>query len=193
MSFAVGGLFLNESVEVARLQERTGDWEETLTRAMETGIVTSPKLASQRRTLREIANRLSTLNDNELRFLAEADRSDQQALLWLATCRAYRFAKEFAVEVVQDRFLSYRCDLPLESFDTFFEEKAEWNEALAKIRPATRKKLRQVLFRIMRESGVLTENNIIQRAYLSARLKRLLQNNCPQEFRIFPGMMAEAD
>jgi predicted exporter len=59
-----------------------------------------PKAASQRRTLREISNRISTLTQDELDFfIAEADRAEQQALLWLATCRAYRFVREFAVEV----------------------------------------------------------------------------------------------
>ena len=75
-----------------------------------------PKAASQRRTLREICNRLAALTQEERDFfLHEADRGDQLALLWLATCRAYRFVREFAVEVLRERYLSFQLDLSLDS------------------------------------------------------------------------------
>ena len=131
MSFAVGGLLLNESVEVARLHTRSEAWDATLERALEGGITSLPKVASRRRTLREIVNRISTLDEDELDYLIEgADRQDQKALLWLATCRAYRFVREFATEVIHERFLSFQLVLPLESFDVLFAAKAEWDEGL---------------------------------------------------------------
>lgn len=65
MSFAVGGLLLNESVEVARLHAPSEAWEATLRRALEEGVTSLPKAASRRRTLREIVNRVSTLSDEE--------------------------------------------------------------------------------------------------------------------------------
>ena len=114
MSFSTGGLFLNESLEVARLHEDGEAWEDTILRAMEEGTTSLPKSASNRRSLREISNRLLTLTDEERAYLVEeADRSEQQAMLWIATCRAYRFVREFAVEVVRERYLSYQLDLPL--------------------------------------------------------------------------------
>ena len=157
MSFATGGLFLNESLEVARMHVSTEAWDTTLQRALEGGVTSLPKVASRRRTLREIVNRISTLDDEELDYLVqEADRQDQQALLWLATCRAYRFVREFATEVIHERFLSFQLDLPLESFDVLLAAKAEWDEGLAGVSPTTRAKLRQVLFRMMREASVIS-------------------------------------
>ena len=140
MSFTTGGLFLNETVEVARLHIEGEPWKQTMLRAMGQGATSLPKTASNRRTLREISNRLRTLSSEEREFLQhEADRTDQQALLWLATCRAYRLVREFALEVVRDRYLSYQVDLPLEAFDILFEAKAEWDEQLADLSPSTRK------------------------------------------------------
>ena len=191
MSFAVGGLFLNESIEVVRLRDTSERWETTIVRSIESGIVSAPKIASQRRTLREIVNRLCTLSQTEIELLsATPDRSEQQALLWLATCRAYRFVKEFAHDVIRDRFLSYHLDLPLESFDIFFDAKAEWDEALGRISSSTRKKLRQVLFRIMRDAEVITADNRIQKAYLSPRLQALIAEHDPKELELFPGRTA---
>lgn len=189
MSFTTGGLFLNETVEVARLHVEGEPWEQTMLRAMGQGATSLPKTASNRRTLREISNRLRTLSSEEREFLQhEADRTDQQALLWLATCRAYRLVREFALEVVRDRYLSYQVDLPLEAFDILFEAKAEWDEQLADLSPSTRKKLRQVLFRMMREAGVLSGENRIQSALLSPQLKVMIENKDPAELALFPGI-----
>lgn len=117
-----------------------------MVRALDQGTTALPKTASNRRALREIINRLRTMTAQERKFLLdEADRTDQQALLWLAACRAYRFVHEFALEVIRERYLSYQVDLPLESFDILFEAKAEWDDDLAGLSSSTRKKLRQVL------------------------------------------------
>ena len=192
MSFSSGGLFLNESLTVAKLHRAGEPWASTLERALQEGATALPKAASNRRTLREIVNRLLTLTDDEIHFLTEdADRQEQQYLLWLATCRAYRFVREFAVEVVCDRFLSYHMDLPLESFDIFFEAKADWDDGLATISSSTRSKLRQILFRMMREASILSDENRIQAAYLSARLRLLVEVADPVGTAVFPGVSIE--
>ena len=189
MSFVTGGLFLNESIEVARMHNPGEAWDETIRRALEHGVSSLPKAASRRRTLREIVNRISTLGEEELSFLVEeADRQDQQALLWLATCRAYRFVREFAAEVIHERFLSFKLDLPLETFDVLFEAKAEWDEGLNGISATTRAKLRQVLFRMMREANVITPESRILAAYVSPELKAMLARNCPSDLDLFPGL-----
>lgn len=189
MSFSVGGLWVNESLVVARLHVEGEPWEQTMLRALEQGAGSLPKVASNRRTLREIANRLAQLTAEERRFmLQEADRADQLALLWLATCRTYRFVGEFALEVIRERYLSYQFALPLEAFDILFDAKAEWDEGLAMLSNSTRKKLRQVLFRIMREAEILTRDGRIQTAILSPRLKVLVEENNPRELVYFPGI-----
>lgn len=189
MSFATGGLLLNESVAVARMHGPSEAWDVTLRRAVDEGVATLPKIASRRRTLREIVNRISTLDRDELDYLVEgANRPDQQALLWLATCRAYRFVREFATEVIHERFLSFQLDLPLETFDILFAAKAEWDEGLAGISPMTRTKLRQVLFRMMREASVISEENRILSTYVSPRLKAMLTEKSPWELVLFPGL-----
>lgn len=189
MSFGTGGLLLNESVEVARLHVSDEPWEDTIRRAIEAGTTALPKTASNRRTLREISNRLLTLTDTERDFLIDhADRADRQALLWLATCRAYRFIREFAVEVIRERYLSYQYDLPLESFDVLLDAKAEWDDHLASLTSSTRLKLRQVLFRIMREAGVISQAGKIQAALLSSQLKTMIEEQAPGDLVVFPGV-----
>jgi hypothetical protein len=192
MSFSTGGLFLNESLEVARLHVEGEPWENTILRAMDEGATSLPKSASNRRSLREISNRLLTLTAEERSyFLEEADRSDQQALLWIATCRAYRFVREFAVEVVRERYLSYQLELPLESFDILLAAKAEWDEGLAGLSRSTRLKLRQIMFRMMREAGIISKDSRIQTAILSTYLKNMIEEHNPGELAVFPSVPVE--
>ena len=192
MSFSTGGLFLNESLEVARLHIEGESWENTILRAMDEDATCLPKSASNRRSLREISNRLLTLRAEERSyFLEEADRSDQQALLWIATCRAYRFVREFAVEVVRERYLSYQLDLPLESFDILLSAKAEWDEGLAGLSRSTQLKLRQIMFRMMREAGIISADSRIQTAILSTYLKNMIEEKNPGELAVFPSVLIE--
>lgn len=192
MSFTSGGLFLTESVIIAELHHAGEDWKDTLERALQKGATSLPKAASNRRTVREIVNRLMTLSDDEVEFLIEeAGRQEQQYLLWIATCRAYRFVREFAVEVICDRFLSYQLDLPLESFDIFFEAKADWDDGLASISDSTRHKLRQILFRMMREAGIISEDSRIQSTYLSPQLRQVIEATNPADLSVFPGVVIE--
>lgn len=192
MSFSTGGLFLNESIEVARLHGSEGSWDDTIVRALAEGTVSLPKTASQQRTLREIVNRISTLTDDELALLIETDdRTEQQALLWLAACRAYRFVGEFSIQVLRDRHLSYRLDLPLEAFDMFWDEKAEWYPELGEISNSTRLKLRQVLFRIMREAEIISTDGTIQTAYLTPRVRSLISQTRATDLAVFPGAALE--
>ena len=192
MSFSTGGLFMTESLEVARLHIEDEPWEQTILRAMDEGTTCLPKSTSNRRTLREISNRLLTLSAAERVYLIEeADRSERQALLWVATCRAYRFIREFAVEVIRERYLSYQLTLPLESFDILFEAKAEWDEGLARLSRTTQLKLRQIMFRMMREAGIISEDDRIQTAILSTRLKSIIEEHNPGELAIFPSIPVE--
>jgi hypothetical protein len=187
MSFGTGGLYINESVAIARLHAAGSAWEATVTDAQERGAFPVRKASSARRSIREIVNRLRRLSSDELTLLIEGERSEQAALLWLAACRAYRFIAEFAVEVLSDRFLSLRTTLTYDDFDAFLSAKEEWSPKLAALSVSTRAKLRAVLFRLMREAEILSQDNRILGAMLSPRVLAVIQAGNPDELRYFPG------
>ena len=192
MSFTSGGLFLNECVELATSYLQTQDWNATISQLQAEGLTSSPKEKSKRRILREIVNRLETLSEEELRFLVDdADRQDQALLVWLSVCRAYRLVREFTLEIVQDRYLAYQLELPTDSFDLFFEHKAEWDDTLAATSASTRVRLRQVVFKTMREVGIVSVDNRIQTSYLSAQLRQMIEAANPADLAVFPGVMIE--
>ena len=179
---------LNESLAIARAYRFGERWADARERLLAQGASSLPKLASQTRALREVYDRIGHLSDAERRYLsAEADRAEQQAMMWLAICRTYRFIHEFSVEVINERYQSWRLDLGLEVFDRFLAEKAETDPALAELSSSTCAKLRQVLFRILREAGLRSIEGRIQPIWLSGRMKRLIEESNPADLRVFPG------
>ena len=187
MSFGTGGLFINESVAVARLHVPAEHWDVTAATAQQSGAFPVRKESSARRSIREIVNRLKRLSDEELTLLIQGERSEQAAMLWLATCRAYRFIAEFATEVLNERFFSLRTDLNYDDFDSFLATKEEWSPKLAGLSRSTKAKLRAVLFRLMREAEILSPDDRILGAMLSPRVLAVLHGGNSDELRFFPG------
>ncbi len=188
MSFSVGGLMLNESLAIAQGYQLGESWTSARERLLAQGASSLPKLASQTRALREVYDRIGHLSDAERQYLLDdADRTEQQAMIWLAICRTYRFVHEFAVEVINERYQSWRLDLGLEVFDRFLAEKAECDPSLAELSSSTCAKLRQVLFRILREAGLRSVEGRIQPIWLSGRMKRLIEESNPADLWVFPG------
>jgi hypothetical protein len=191
MAFTTGGLFLPESTKIAELYLDAGDWEKVRSVVISENLLQLRTASSVTRISREICSRLATLSNEELDLVAHGTIAEQRYLLWLAICRRYRFIREFAVELVRERFLSLRHDLNRHDFDSFYNTKAEWHPELDKITPATRSKLRQVLFRMLREADLLTTDNTINPALLTQRVITIIGCNEPEDLNIFPITEAE--
>ena len=76
-------------------------------------------------------------------------------------------------------------------FDLFFNKKSEWHPELEKLTVTTISKIRQVLFRIMREADILLANDEINRIHLSARLSKTISKNSKADYLVFPLSDAE--
>ncbi len=186
MSFTTGGLFIRESLDLAQMYLSLGDWDSTRDKAIDYNQLQVRTLSSRKRLFREISARLKTLTLSELEFLLDSTIQDQAYLLWLAVCRRYTFIANFSVEVLRERYITLKSDLTYEDFDSFFNRKSELHLELDEISPATRNKLRQVLFKILREADLLTANNMIHAAMLSPRLFELIHQGNRREVLFFP-------
>lgn len=174
---------MSESLALARLYLDFGDWDSVREKALEDNQLQARTVASRKRLYREISTRLTTLSDDEIDFFLDCSPHDQAYFLWIAVCRKYKFIADFAIEVLRERYISLKSDLNYEDFDSFFNKKSEWHEELDDIAQTTRSKLRQVLFKILREADLLTTNNIINAAMLSPMLlDRIHQSNSDEVF-----------
>lgn len=186
MSFTTGGLFHQESVKLSLLFLELGDWNAVRDRVLSDNLLQARTLNTSKRVCREIISRLRKLDPREIDLLVHSSTQEQRYLLWVAACRRYKFIADFAVEVVRERYISLKYDLHYEDYDSFFNRKSEWHPELDEIRPTTRKKLRQVLFKILREADLLTADNTINSAFLSSRLLEVISLCSRQDIMVFP-------
>ena len=183
MSFTTGSLFHHESVRLVVLFLELNDWNAVRDKVLSENILQARTLNTSKRVCREVISRLKTLDHREIDLLIHGSAHEQAYLLWIAVCRRYKFIADFAVEIIRERYIGLKTDLPYDDFDSFFNRKAEWHPELDEIKPSTRSKLRQILFKMLREADILTANDTINAAMLSPRLMEAISS---QDVLFFP-------
>ena len=186
LSFTAASLSISESVNIAEVYLKCRDWDQTKQIVRERNLLQSRTNSRTIRVARELIQRLKLLTNSQLELLVEGNLAEQKSLLWLAICKTYSFVKEFAIEVLHERFLSRSMQITELDYDAFFNRKADWSEDLEQITTSTRKKIRQVVFRMMREAGLITEANMILHAMPSKRLIEVLRSDALMSHHIFP-------
>lgn len=186
ISFTSGSLYHRESVKLVELYRSVKDWDEVRAQALSSNLLQARTESTAKRTGREAIARLKTLREAELTFFSDTNHQDQAHILWIAVCRLYRFIADFAEEVMRERFVSMKLDLSFEDFDAFYNRRSEWHDELDNASASTRDKLRQVLFRMLREAGLLSKDNTINSVLLSPGFTDLIRRNNPDEFLYFP-------
>jgi hypothetical protein len=184
MSFTTGGLFYTESLSLLDLYQ--GDWVRVYAQALEKNTLQTRVESTAKRVLREIIGRLKTLTDEELELLGVGSAGEQKYLLWLGVCRRYVFIHEFASEVIRERYLTLKHDVPAEEFEIFFNAKERWHEELEKIAVSTKDKLRTVLYKILRDAEIVDANKLILPAMLTDELIRVVAKHDVNDLMIFP-------
>lgn len=185
MSFTAGALLQSESVTIAKLYLELGSWNEVKDKAIANNVLQSRAVSTLKRISYEIISRLSTLTSEELILLVNSSHKDQAYLIWMAVCRHHKFIADFATEVLRERFITFKPDLQYSDFDVFFNRKCDWHSELDGLSISTKKKLRQVLFKMLREADFLDGKNNIQATILSPRLLDAIERNGGRDIMYF--------
>lgn len=159
LSFTVGGLFLFEGVELARLRTSGLSWEEVRKAAPGGVFIAKGGASSVKRIRNEVIGRLFHLHEPEIAFLAEAGMTDARALMWVAACRKHRILAEFVHEVLDERLRTFQPEIRPADFDQLLDAKSVGADEIARLAPSTRMRLRSVAFRMLREAELLDGNN----------------------------------
>lgn len=191
LSFTTGGLFGLDAPLVAAHYLQSGNWAETRQRIRAGNLLQVRTSAAALRISKELVERLATLDDQELVYLSECNPHDGAHLLWVAACRRYALIREFAVEALRERALLMQRQLVHGDYDTFISGKALWHDELDALAPSTQRKLRQNLFRMLREAGLVSDSLSIQRVNLGRGLIELLAPRGASQFTVFP--VSDAD
>jgi hypothetical protein len=85
--------------------------------------------------------------------------TEKSILLWIAVCRRYRFIYDFSVEVIREHLLNLNYHIEHSDFEVFFSSKLNIHEELGDISISTKRKVRQVIFRMLREADLLNKDS----------------------------------
>lgn len=191
LSFTSTTLGLTESINVAEIYLECHDWKLTKDIIKKENTLQSRTSTRNQRVAREIIHRLSNLTNTQIQLLVDGSLEEQRLILWFAVCNYYTFIREFAIEVLHEKFLVMDMHLAEDDYQAFYLRKMDWHPELEKITESTQYKLRWVLFKMMREVGFLTEQNEIIRVIPSIRLSQALRSHADFAFQIYPAFPDE--
>ena len=162
-------------VKLATLYVRFQDWNSVRDHVIQNNTLQQRTTNSSKKLCQELLSRLKHLSLDELIYLVECPESEKSILLWISVCRRYGFIRDFAVEVVREHYLNLNYQIEYTDFEVFFSSKLSVHEELADISVSTRSKVRQVVFRMLREAGLLSEQNNINSVVPNSETLDLLE------------------
>ncbi|SNU02233.1 Putative inner membrane protein [Ruaniaceae bacterium KH17] len=186
LSFTTGGLLAREAAVLAPIFNEQHDWAKVRDLAVSENLLQARTRSTSVRRVRATIERLSALSDTELGILEELTASERSHLMWAAACRFYKLVGEFAEEVLRERFLTLAGTVSYDDYDSFYRAKALWHDELGAVSDQSYKKLRQVLFRMMVEAGLVNDHGGIEPTLVTARVGELLSSQNPSDIRFFP-------
>jgi hypothetical protein len=187
MSFTAASLRVNEAVQIiAKAQEQGISDLRELNRKSE--IIGGGNSRTTERQFRELRKRLELLTPPQKDLLIQGTLETQRMLCFLSVCKLYGFIRDFTVEVLRDKVLVFDYILTDTDYDIFIKRKQEDHPELEVLTETTRKKIRQVTFKMLEQAGLLEisgSNRIIQTLFPEERLINLLLQDNPEWLKIF--------
>lgn len=186
MSFTAGALLHKESVRIAEQSAHHNDWLNLRKTVLEDNLLQTRSERSSKRLFGELVARLERLTELQLELLIAGSIEDQRHILWLAVCKRSRFIWDFAIEVVREHYLQLGQPVTRADYEAFYNAKAAWHPKLDSFRKSTQDKLRQNLFKMLREAGLLSDDGHVIGALLSDSVLQVLVDESVDNLMVFP-------
>jgi len=186
MSYLLGGLYYNETILINR---EFDDYHETKTikdEIVKQNLLKTKKERTAKRMASEIIPRIESLTDEQREILKTGSREEKKQILWLACCKTYRFINEFARDILHEYTIAARKKITTNDYEAFYNNKADKSNKLASLKESTRKKLRAVLFKMMREAEMINREKEIIPVILSKKVRESIKRDDPNDLLIFP-------
>ena len=159
LAFTTSSIRKHESLKLAELYLQHRDWKSVRDYVIENNVLQQRTTRSSKKLCQELLSRLRQLSDDELIYLVKSPETEKSILLWIAVCRRYRFLFDFSVEVIREHLLNLNYHIEHADFEVFFSSKLNIYEELGDISISTKRKVRQVIFRMLREVDLLNKHS----------------------------------
>lgn len=153
---SAGSLMLPESRRIAAFMLTHPDeaaWRQAF--SLEENLLQKNKPATARRVGRLIRNRLEGVSEETLRLIAEGDREVALQLLFACAIKHSRLLGDFLRDIYRERLRRLEKSLEPKEWETFLHECEHRDPTITAWSESTRKKIFQVIVRILAEAGYL--------------------------------------
>ena len=123
--------------------------------SLEGNLLQKNKPATARRMARLIRNRFEGVSEATLRLVAEGEREVALQILFACAIRHSRLLRDFVCDVYRERIRKLEKTLDPKTWEYFLHECAHRDSVVMEWSESTRKKIFQVIVRILAESGYL--------------------------------------
>ncbi|MEA3351369.1 MAG: DUF1819 family protein [Chloroflexota bacterium] len=186
LSFTAASLTMSASIQIAETYLQLRDWDAVKEKVKAENLIQARTMSSLKRMYQELAPRLYQLSDQQLELLVEGTLQEQKQLLWFAICKRYAYIRDFAVEVIHEKFLSLDHELTDLDYDAFYNRKVDWHPELDQIAKSTQQKMKTRIFWMLKEAGLTTEEGAIVPTMMSTRLMESLKSDPDGSLQVFP-------
>lgn len=145
------------------------------------------KSTYRKRKNAEFKKRLQTLTPTQIAALIEGDIITQRQLAYLAACKVYEFFREFVLEVLREKMILRDYQLTDGEYLSFFRRKMMDHPELEELSETTEKKVKQVVFRMLAEAGIINsaKEKVLQYQILEPNMIHLIKEDHPKWLEVF--------
>lgn len=180
-SFTGASALIAETLVIAEEYNRLKDWKAVEKSLLDNNLLNKVKQATFKREFSEIKKRLSLLTQDQLQLMIHGSLDDAKAMILLSLIKAYTFLRDFIVEVIRNKYLLFDTVISDIDYIRFVNTKSLSHNELNAITEVTAKKVKQVVFKLLEQVGLITQarNGSILKPILNAKVIDVIIDDDP--------------
>ena len=170
---------ITETLVVAEEYHRLSDWDLVKESLTTNNLLNKIKQSTFNREYSEIKKRINNLSDQQIALMVSGDLEEAKSMILLSILKSYDFFNDFMVEVLSHKFQLFDRFLDDSDYNRFINYKNINHPELLTITPETSSKVKQVIFKILEQLGIITsaKNGTIIKPMLSSKSIEVIVND----------------
>lgn len=186
-SFTGASALIAETLVIAEEYNRLKDWKAVEKSLLDNNLLNKVKQATFKREFSEIKKRLSLLTQDQLLLMIQGSLDDAKSMILLSLVKTYSFLRDFIVEVVRNKYLLFDSIVSETDYIRFVNAKSLSHNELNTITEVTAKKVKQVVFKLLEQVGLITKakNGSILKPILNSKVIDVIVDDDPALLNVF--------
>lgn len=180
-SFTGASALITETMIIAEEYDRLRNWKKVEVSLVENNLLNKVKQTTFKREFSEIKKRLTQLTNDQLQLLIHGSHEDAKLMILLSLIKAYSYLRAFIVDVIRTKYLLFDTVVSETDYIRFVNAKSYSHDELNEITEVTAKKVKQVVFKLLEQVGLITQarNGSILKPILNSKVIDVIIDDDP--------------